>query len=142
MRGATYLARLRRRPVVPALILSYVLLFQAILGQAAGTAHAFAMAQQDALGLAMLCVEDGTDGRRIAEPGSREQQAPANDCLNCGIACGAGLSGPALPQPDLVPLYLIAWQETHSCIPRGDEVLPRAALFASDLPARAPPAMA
>lgn len=140
MLRSSILQHLRRRSFLPALMLGYVLLFQAILGPAAASAHAFAMAQQDMLGLAMLCVEDGTEGRRIADPDSSEQQAPASDCLNCGIACAAGIAMPVLPQPDLLPLYLIARAEAASHARHAEITLPRQALFDSDLPARAPPA--
>ena len=140
MRRLSLFKHLRRRSFIPALILGYVLLFQAILGPAAASAHAFAMAQQDALGLAMICVEDGTLGRKIAEKGSPEQAPPAGDCINCGIANAHVGPLAMLPPPDLVPLYLIARAEAKADALHADATLPRAALFESDLPARAPPA--
>lgn len=136
----TLFKRLRRRSFLPALILGYVLLFQAILGSAAANAHALAMAQQDALGIAMLCIEDGTNGRRLADLGDREGQPPAGDCINCKIACGAGIAMPVLTPPELAPLYLIALAETALRAIHADTTLSRAALFDSDLPTRAPPA--
>jgi hypothetical protein len=140
MARVSILKHLRRRSFLPALMLGYVLLFQAILGPVAASAHAFAMAQQEALGLAMLCVEEGSDGRRIAEPGSAEEQAPAGDCINCKLACGAGIAMPVLPQPDLLPLYRIVRTEAAAHALHAEAKLPRPALFDSDLPARAPPA--
>ena len=98
------------------------------------------MAQQDALGLAMICIENGIEGRKIAEKGSPEQAPPAGDCINCGIANAHAGSPAILPPPDLVPLYLIAHAEATAAVFHADAALPRAALFESDLPARAPPA--
>lgn len=140
MRRSSLLRSLRRRLFLPVLLMGYVLLFQAVLGVTAANAHAFAMAQQQALGLAMLCIEDGTEGRRIADAGDQESQAPAGDCINCKIACAAGIAMPALPTPDLAPLFLISRREAHQHALLADLILPRSALFKSDLPARAPPA--
>ncbi|TDQ80561.1 hypothetical protein A8950_3094 [Dongia mobilis] len=134
---ATLFKAMRRRSFWPALILGYVLLFQAILGSAAASAHAFAMAQQDALGIAMLCIEDGVDGRLPADPAT---QAPAGDCINCKIACAAGIALPAVTPPELAALFLIARVEAHHHAINADAALPRAALFDSDLPSQAPPA--
>lgn len=140
MRRYSLLKSLRRRSFLPVLLMGYVLLFQAILGSTAASAHAFAMAQQEALGLAMLCVENGTEGREIADLRDEESQAPAGDCINCKIASAGGFTMPVLPQPDLVPLYLISRTELHLRALHVAEVLPRSAVFKSDLPARAPPA--
>lgn len=140
MLRSSLLKSLRRRSFLPVLLMGYVLLFQAILGTTAASAHDFAMAQQEALGLAMLCVEDGADGRRIADTGDQESQAPAGDCINCKIACAVGIAMPVLPTPDLAPLFLVSRQEAHQHALQADFALPRSALFQSDLPARAPPA--
>jgi hypothetical protein len=128
---------MRRRSFWPALLLGYVLLFQAILGSAAASAHAFAMAQQDALGIAMLCSEDGINGRLPVDPAT---QAPAGDCINCKIAYAAGIALPAVTPPELAPLYHVARDESHNPAIHADAPLPRAALFDSDLAKRAPPA--
>lgn len=140
MRRTSLFKTLRRRSLLPALGLGYVLLFQAILGPAAASAHAFAMAQQEALGLAMICVEDGIAGRSIAERGSPEQAPPPGDCINCGIAGIHHGPDSMLPAPELVPLYRIARAEALTEARHADIALPGAALFDSDLPARAPPA--
>jgi hypothetical protein len=140
MRRSILFKELRRRSLLPALMMGYVLLFQAILGSAATNAHAFAMAQQEALGIAILCIEDGTDGRRLADLGDREGQPPAADCINCKAACAAGSAMPAMTAPELAPLYLIALAEARIRGIHADPVLPRAALFDSDLPSQAPPA--
>jgi hypothetical protein len=140
MRRSSLLKSLRRRSFLPVLLMGYVLLFQAILGTTATSAHAFAMAQQEALGLAMLCVEDGTEGRRLAGADDQESEAPAGDCINCKIACAIGIAMPVLPTPDLAPLFIVSRQEAHRHALVPDLILPRSALFKSDLPARAPPA--
>lgn len=123
---------LRRRSFLPAVMLGYVLLFQAILGPAAINAHALAMTQQEILGLAVICSGEGDTGRA-------EEQTPAGDCINCKIACAAGIAMPALPQPDLVALYIVARAEAVAHALHADTTQARPALFDSDLPARAPP---
>jgi len=140
MRGATFLSSLRRRPLWPILALAYVLLFQSVLGQAAANAHAFAMAQHEALGLGMLCLEDGRIV--VADPAKSapQDQTPEGDCLSCKIACGAAIGMPVLPLPETAALFIIPPSATTAPTPRVDIVVARPARFPSDLAAQAPPA--
>lgn len=140
MRRVTFLKALRRRPLWPVLAFAYVLLAQSILGNAAASAHAFAMAQHEALGLGVLCLENGK--MAVADPArtAPQEQMPAGDCLACKIACAAAIGMPVLPQPDMVALFTI--HPDVSLVPssRTDDILARLVLFPSDLPSRAPPA--
>lgn len=140
MRGPNFLSKLRRRPLWPVLALAYVLLFQSILGTAAASAHAFAMAQHDALGLGMLCLEDGRIV--VADPATSApgQQAPEGDCLACKIACAAAIGMPMLPLPEAAAEFVIYPRALVASAPAAEIVFARAVLFPSDLASRAPPA--
>lgn len=125
------------KPVFRTLALAYALLLQSILGSALASTHAYAMAEQQALGLAMLCAEGG-----LALPGKQAPTSPASDrdCFNCKTAC-IGLGGqldlppPQAPRPAaIVPIQAPA--------PRAiaQQAFSRTSRFPSDLANRAPPA--
>ena len=88
-----------KRPVFRTLALAYALLLQAILGPTLANAHAFAQAEHEALGLGVLCLEDGRV--TVADPGKSAPARPgaAIDRLACQIACSVGVIVPALPEP-------------------------------------------
>jgi hypothetical protein len=138
MRGK-YTHRRVRRPLWLALAFAYALLLQSILGTAAASAHAFAMAQHEALGLGMLCLEDGRV--TVADPSrtAPESQAPAEDCLSCKTACAAGCGTATLPLPEADPLYVISGFGQAGSWPIAISDRPLPARFASDLASRAPP---
>lgn len=140
MRGPGILSTLRRRPLWPILALSYMLLFQSTLGNAAASAHAFAMAQRDALGLGMLCLQDGhvvvADPRKSAP----QDQAPEGDCLACKVACAAAIGIPVLPLPETAALFIIYPPQSSIPAPRAEVFAGRSVLFPSDIASRAPPA--
>lgn len=140
MRGRNFLQTLRRRSLWPVLVLAYVLLSQSILGNAAASAHALAMAQHDAMGLGMLCLEDGRIV--VADPTKRapQDQGTESDCLACKIACAAAIGMPVLPLPEMVALFTIYPAASLVPAPRADAIVAHAALFPSDLASRAPPA--
>nr|WP_298684177.1 hypothetical protein [uncultured Dongia sp.] len=140
MRATNFLKPLRRRSLWPILALAYALLFQTTLGQAAANAHAFAMAQHEALGLGMLCLEDGRIV--VADPAKSapQDQAPDGDCLACKIACAAAIGMPVLPLPEAAALFIVPSSATIAPTPRVAGIVARAALFPSDLAAQAPPA--
>jgi hypothetical protein len=140
MRGTTFLSRLRRRPLWPILALAYALLFQSVLGQAVANGHAFAMAQHEALGLGMLCLEDGRIV--VADPAKSapRDQTPEGDCLSCKIACAAAIGMPVLPLPETAALFIVPPTATIALASRVDIIVARGALFPSDLAAQAPPA--
>lgn len=133
---------IRRRAFWPALVLCYALLLQVVLGNAAASAHAFALAQQDALGLAILCVEEGIEGRRLAGPGEVAGQPDPRDCIACKIASAAGSAMPAAAPYDPPLLYPIRRGEIRMAAVAADAAMPPAAVYDSDRSSRAPPARA
>lgn len=120
----------------PVLALAYVLLVQSILGPAAASAHAFAMAQHEALGLSHLCA-DGSDAPGNPAP---QNQAPEGDCLSCKIACTASFGVAALPVPETPAIYIATLHIGQFLQLPADDLAPRSARYASDLASRAPPA--
>jgi hypothetical protein len=139
MRGFLFYSRGKRRSIWRVLALAYMLLLQSILGPAVANAHAFAMAQHEALGLGMLCLEDGQVV--VADPGKSapQEQAPQGDCLSCKIACASTFGVAALPLPEAAPLYIISGLDQWVPALPTDEILPRPARYTSDLATRAPP---
>jgi hypothetical protein len=120
----------------PVLALAYALLVQSILGPAAASAHAFAMAQHEALGFTHLCA-DGSGAPAAPTP---KNQTPEGDCLSCKIACTASFGVAGLPVPES-PAIHIASSYTPQQLPlAADDLKPRSARYASDLASRAPPA--
>jgi hypothetical protein len=136
MRGRSTHPERRRKHLWPVLALAYALLVQSILGPAAASVHAFAMAQQEALGLSHLCA-DGSDAPSNPAP---QDRAPEGDCLSCKIACSANFGVAALPVPATPAIYIATYDAGQPLPPPADDLAPRSARYASDLASRAPPA--
>lgn len=126
----------RRKHLWPVLALAYALLIQSILGPAAASAHAFAMAQHEALGLAHLCA-DGSGAPTAPTP---KNKAPEGDCLSCKIACTSSFGVAGLPVPETPAIHIASAQAGQHLPLPADDPAPRAARYASDLASRAPPA--
>ncbi|WP_374383934.1 hypothetical protein [Dongia sp.] len=124
------------RPVLRTLALAYALLLQSVLGTALASTHAFAMAEQQALGLVSLCADGAVSTPTKQAPGS---PASDRDCFNCKTAC-IGIGGQiALPQPP-APIFMPV-APCSAPAPRAiatPHILP-ASRFPSDLANRAPP---
>jgi len=136
MRARSIHPERRRKLLWPVLALAYALLVQSILGPAAASAHAFAMAQHEALGLSHLCA-DGTGAPSSPAP---QNQEPAGDCLSCKIACTANFGVAALPVPETPAIYTATNHADQPLPLPADDQAPRSARYASDLASRAPPA--
>lgn len=136
MRARSTHTERRRKRLWPVLALAYALLIQSILGPAAASAHAFAMAQHEALGFAHLCA-DGSGAPTAPTP---KNQAPEGDCLSCKIACTASFGIAALPVPEAPAIHIASGFPRQQLPLPADDLAPRSARYASDLASRAPPA--
>ncbi|MBI2254134.1 MAG: hypothetical protein HYU58_05910 [Proteobacteria bacterium] len=117
-------------------MLAYALLIQSILGPAVAGAHAFAMAQHEALGLTALCA----DGSVTSNEPAHERQAPEGDCFSCKIACTASFGVAALPVPETAATYVATDFAQLHLLPPADDEWPSPVRYKSDLASRAPPA--
>lgn len=136
MRKRPLLLQHRRKHLWPVLVLAYALLIQSILGPAVAGAHAFAMAQHEALGLTALCADgSGTPTAPV------DQKQSDGDCFACKIACTASFGVAALPAPAAAAIHVASGLPQPALPLLIDDRAPNAARYRSDLASRAPPAI-
>lgn len=137
MRKRPPLLQPRRKHLWPVLVLAYALLIQSILGPTVAGAHAFAMAQHEALGLATLCA----DGSGTPTAPVNQKQSPDGDCFACKIACTASFGVAALPAPEAAVIHIASLRPWQAPDLLTDDRAPTSARYKSDLASRAPPAI-
>lgn len=136
MRKRPPLLQPRRKHLWPVLVLAYALLIQSILGPTVAGAHAFAMAQHEALGLATLCA----DGSGTPTAPLDQKQSPDGDCFACKIACMASFGVAALPTPEAPAIHVASGLRQVALPLLADDRAPNSPRYKSDLASRAPPA--